>query len=245
MSVAFSVLKIAVFLIIGTFLRADDPYKLFQVAPFSALEKGGFEGALSIEKLSKEGNFGIGTFSGLDGQMVAYKGKYYYINLKGQVKKANERRKVPFAQVVHFNPEISFKLEHLRNLDILSEAISDQMEFKNHPYALMIKGKFTYLKLSSYKEQKRPYSSLKKAKDEQGVYYYEEVEGALIGFWFPSYFSNVAESGYHFHFLSDHFDQGGLVVDMHLESGEVSLMPIETFEVFLPKTATFNQLNIN
>jgi acetolactate decarboxylase len=52
---------------------------LFQVSTLSALQEGVYDGVISLQELSKHGDFGIGTFAGLDGEMIELNGKFYQI----------------------------------------------------------------------------------------------------------------------------------------------------------------------
>ena len=42
---------------------------LYQVSLLQALSLGGYEGSVKISELKKNGNIGIGTFDGLDGEI--------------------------------------------------------------------------------------------------------------------------------------------------------------------------------
>lgn len=235
--------------IISVFLTAplfggDTHSKMFQVAPFSSLMEGGYDSYYSIEDLSKEGDFGLGTFSNLDGEMVAYKGKYYHINQKGQVKEAKKNRGVPFAQVVQFEPDNIFDVKRIRNFKVMEEFLSDHIEMKNIPCAILIKGKFAYLKLSSLRPQKKPYCDLEAATEKQAIYHFEEVEGVAIGFWSPSYWGEMTGGGYRFNFISERLTRGGRILDMHLLEGKISIMPIQNIELYLPKKPSFQALEL-
>lgn len=54
---------------------ADDT--LFQVSTISALNEGRFDGLMSFDDLQEHGDFGLGTFDALDGEMVALDGEFY------------------------------------------------------------------------------------------------------------------------------------------------------------------------
>lgn len=225
-------------------LLGEGEGKMFQVTPFSSFMEGGFDGYYSVGELSKEGNFGMGCYSQLDGLFLAYKGKFYQINSKGQVKGARKRWKVCYAQMTQFSPEYTFDLENTRNYKLTCDAIHENIKTQNLPVAIVIKGTFYYLKLHSFKTPKNQPENLEEALKEQGNYHYQEVEGYVIGFWTPDYWGNITAPGYQFFFLCKTLKKGGYIKDMHLKSGEVQVMPIQNMEFFLPDKPSFDQLNL-
>ena len=50
---------------------------LFQYGTMAGIMEGAFSGSITLEELLKHGNFGIGTFDGLDGEMIIVDGKIY------------------------------------------------------------------------------------------------------------------------------------------------------------------------
>ena len=51
---------------------------LYQVSLLQALSLGRYEGSVEISELKKNGNIGIGTFDGLDGEMIMFALLCYY-----------------------------------------------------------------------------------------------------------------------------------------------------------------------
>jgi acetolactate decarboxylase len=55
----------------------EDPNDvLFQPSVITALMQGVFDGSMTYEELSSHGDFGLGTFNGLDGEMVEVDGRF-------------------------------------------------------------------------------------------------------------------------------------------------------------------------
>ena len=80
---------------------------LFQVSTSTALVEGIYKGAVSIGKLREHGDFGLGTFEGLDGEMVAFDGHFYQVRSDGTVRLAADSDLSPFAAVTHFEAQQS------------------------------------------------------------------------------------------------------------------------------------------
>ena len=59
--------------------------ELFQYATINSLLAGVFDGDLTIAKLKRHGDLGIGTFNALDGEMLALDGQFYQIRSDGHV----------------------------------------------------------------------------------------------------------------------------------------------------------------
>ena len=87
-----------------------DHNTIFQISTSGALVEGIFSGAISVAELMKHGDFGIGTFEDLDGEMVALDGKLYQARGDGTVTIAAQTAQVPFAVVTNFKPEQIVKL---------------------------------------------------------------------------------------------------------------------------------------
>src|SRR5947209_6927470 len=50
---------------------------LFQVSTLDALLQGIYNGSFTVGQLKQQGDFGLGTYEGLDGEMIAVNGHYY------------------------------------------------------------------------------------------------------------------------------------------------------------------------
>jgi hypothetical protein len=66
-------------------------HTLFQVATSGALVTGVYSGAITVGQLLEHGDFGLGTFEGLDGEMVVLDGAVYRV--RGTEKSRNPRRR--------------------------------------------------------------------------------------------------------------------------------------------------------
>ena len=57
---------------------------LTQISTIDAILGGVYDGVVTFETLKGYGDFGIGTFEGLDGEMLAFDGSYYQVKADGQ-----------------------------------------------------------------------------------------------------------------------------------------------------------------
>jgi hypothetical protein len=84
-------------------------HTVFQVSTSGALVAGVYNREVSVQAILEHGNFGLGTFANLDGEMVVVDGHVYQTKGTGQVSEAPADAGAPFAVVTWFgNRRINF-----------------------------------------------------------------------------------------------------------------------------------------
>ena len=63
---------------------------LYQGSTIEALLAGNYEGVASVEKIKSQGDVGLGTFTGLDGEMIILDGVVYKAAKTGKVTVEND-----------------------------------------------------------------------------------------------------------------------------------------------------------
>ena len=86
---------------------------LFQYGTMAGIMEGAFSGSLSLEELLKHGNFGIGTFDGIDGEMIIVDGNVYKTDYYGNSSIQPGELTTPFASVTNF--KIGYQKMHTRS----------------------------------------------------------------------------------------------------------------------------------
>ena len=76
---------------------------LFQSAPINALLNGVMNDNFTVGEITKHGSFGLGTFNGVDGEMIVLDGKVYRVDSKGNVTLPGKLVRTPFAAVTYFH----------------------------------------------------------------------------------------------------------------------------------------------
>ena len=79
--------------------------ELYQTSLISALCAGLFEGDVTYGEIRKHGDFGLGTFNELDGEMVGFDGTFYQLRSDGTARPVAPNQKTPFAVVTFFKSE--------------------------------------------------------------------------------------------------------------------------------------------
>ena len=75
---------------------------LYQYSTMAALMGGAFSGTTTIEKLLEYGDFGIGTFEGVDGEMIILDGKVYKTDSDGFSTLQPKEATSPFQTLLSF-----------------------------------------------------------------------------------------------------------------------------------------------
>lgn len=218
---------------------------LYQLSTASALFDGVYDGALTYAQLAKYGDFGLGTFNELAGEMLAIDGEFYQINDTGELTRAAPKQLAPFAEVMFFKATQHGSVGEVADYDALAELLLTQFNNKNVPYAIRLDGDFGVVKARNIRRQCRPYRPFVKAAEEQALFDFEEVSGAMVGFWFPDYWSGIAIGGFHLHYVDDERTTGGHVLDLSVSQAELSLAPVHQLHIELPTDAGFAKANLD
>lgn len=239
------ILIFAVVVFFPNVTNAQPQNELYQVSVINALLQGVYEGETTIQELKQHGDFGIGTFDTLDGEMVGLDGAFYQVKHTGEVLPVDKQAKTPFAAVVHFRPEQTAELGEVQDYDQLQKLLDKMISNQNYFYAIRVDGLFSYVKTRSVPPQSKPYRPLAEVTKTQPVFEFEQVRGTVLGFWCPQYVNGINVPGYHLHFISDDRTKGGHLLAMKLQSGRVQISGINNFQMRLPGLADFQKAALN
>ena len=141
-------------------LHAAEPRLLFQTSTLQALMAGVYDGDLTYQELARHGDFGLGTFDALDGEMIALDGAFYQIKADGRVYPVAGAMKTPFAEVTFFKADRTHMIEMPMNFQQLLDYVDRLLPSPNLPYAIRIDGVFPSVKTRSIPRQQKPYPPL-------------------------------------------------------------------------------------
>src|ERR1700722_19599243 len=71
--------------------------EVYQTSTMGALLDGVYDGDVTIRELLQHGDFGLGTFNGLDGEMLVLDGVCYQLRGDGSAQVADADQRTPFA----------------------------------------------------------------------------------------------------------------------------------------------------
>ncbi len=206
---------------------------LFQVSAFNVFSAGNFEKDMTYAELAKYGNFGIGTLNDLNGEMFALNGKFYQIPANGHPREIGSSEKLPYATVTFFNKDQSFQVTNISSYLQLTEDINSTLTNYNVIYAIKVHGFFDLVKTRSVPAQSKPYPTLVEAVKNQTVFTLQDVEGTMVGFYFPNSMQGVDSVGYHLHFLTDDHGAGGHVLESIIKDATVEIDQMNNYHLLI------------
>jgi acetolactate decarboxylase len=206
-------LPLLVALLLALPARADD--EVWQYSTIAALLAGTYQGALTVGELKTHGDLGLGTFNGLDGEMVVLDGKVWQVRTDGRPAEAGDGVGVPFAAVIRFAARRTLDVPAGLDMAGLTALLDTSVADPTLIQAVRIDGRFTRLKVRSVPAQTPPYRPLTAiVPSEQTVFDLSEVEGTLVGFRFPSDLAGANVVGWHLHFIAADRRAGGHVLGL-------------------------------
>ncbi len=210
---------------------------LFQVSTTGALVEGIYDGVVSVATLKEHGDFGLGTFANLDGEMVAVDGHVFQARPDGTVVESPDDALVPFAVVTHFQPERDAAIACL-SLAELETKLNAMRDSANVFFAVRVDGIFDFVK-TRIACKAAPDTPLVVATAHQAEFEHRNVEGSLIGFWTPQYARTVNVPGYHLHFLSKDRRVAGHLLECGAKALRAQVQHEADFRIAVPETAHF------
>jgi acetolactate decarboxylase len=217
----------------------DTPiHTLFQVSTSAALVEGVYQGAVRVSRLLEHGDFGLGTFLDLDGEMVVLDGVCYQISASGAITPVDGGRLIPYAVVTRFSAAFHASQQEITDFNALVAACDQLRDSNNVFYAFRARGMFQTVKTRVMKPVPEG-TGLKMAASGQQEFAFEQLRGTLIGLWSPEFAASFSVPGYHFHFLSEDRQKGGHLLKCRASDVEIEGCSISEMHVSLPETAAF------
>ena len=212
-------------------------HSLFQVSTSNALVQGVFRGVVTVGDLKRNGNFGLGTFDGLDGELIMLDAVCHRATGGGVVTSPSDDARVPFAVVTHFHPDLSMTTGP-GSLADLAEFLDVSRPSENLFVGIRVDGRFGRLSMRAACAAESG-ENLLEATAHQSEFSVVDMEGTLVGFWAPLYARAVNVPGYHFHFISRDRRFGGHLLDMEAGPLEVGIHVESELHIAIPETEEF------
>ena len=234
---AIIVIILACVLLSGCFRENE---RVCQFSTINALMAGCYQGQFKCAELTGMGNFGIGTFDRLDGEMVLLDGTFYQVKSDGSVYPVSKNLLTPFAVVTSFSSDNQIKLKGNYDFLELQKEIDSRLPGRNIFYAIRIDGRFEYVQTRSVPAQQKPYPKLAEVVKNQPVFEAKDTLGSLVGFKCPEYIFPVNVPGYHMHFISDKRNFGGHLLQCRAIDPVIKIDYIRQIELILPPGGDFD-----
>ena len=210
---------------------------VFQTSTIDALLAGLYDGDMSCRHLLKHGDFGIGTFDRLDGEMVLLDGNIYQVKSDGKVYVPNLSLKTSFATVCQFDADRTIPIKTGSDYEAIRSLINKYAPNQNIFCAIKITGQFKAMRTRSVPAQAKPYPPLREATSNQPEFRMEDISGTIVGFRCPAYVKGINVPGYHLHFISNDRTQGGHVLSVETADCKCHIDVLNQYFLSLPSDA--------
>ena len=229
----------------ATAAPAQERDTIYQIALLQSLAMGYFDGSISVKDLKTHGDTGIGTFEGLNGEMIVLDGVVYRANQDCEINVMGDKETVPFSNVTFFDKDVSVKLSDVSDKAALEKILNETLDKRgrNSFYMVKISGDFNEILIRSESGQEEPYPTLVEALKTQKEISPQNISGTIVGLYCPDFMSSLNSVGWHFHFISSDKKIGGHVLDLNLKSGEAQLDKTDSLKMDSPKKKNFHALN--
>ena len=222
--------------------EAQNREAMYQVSLLQSLTEGDFEGSVTVGDLKKHGDTGIGTFDGLDGELVMLDGKVWQAAGDGSVNLMEDTATIPFGNVTFLDSDETLDVSGAASFEALLKQLDGRVTELgiNNFYAVRIDGTFDKMNVRSEYKQEQPYPTIVDAlAADQTFFNLEKVEGSMVGVYCPPYASSMNSAGWHFHFVTADRKQGGHVLDCVVGKATATIDQTKEFDLALPGSQKF------
>ncbi len=215
-----------------------DPETIYQVALLQSLAQGHYDGIITVGELKTHGDTGIGTFEGVNGEMIVLDSVVYQAIHDGTILVPPDTETVPFSNVTFFEPDTQLHLTDVSDMASLQEQLNQAVNENgaNLFYMVKITGEFPAIKVRSEYKQEKPYRELDVAlAADQVECDLENIRGTMVGLYCPSFMGGMNSIGWHFHFITEDLTRGGHVLQVQVGSADAFLDATPAFTLTLPE----------
>jgi acetolactate decarboxylase len=207
-------------------------------APINALVEGFYVENTTVAQIKEHGDFGLGTFNLLDGEMVILDGAVYQVHADGSVTIAQDSEQSPFACVTFFRPDTFDDIKGGQGYRDIESLLDTLIPSPNMLYAIRLDGVFRHVRTRAVPKTEN-YTPLVEATKNQPVFDFHDVEGSMAGFYTPRFIETITAPGFHLHFLTQDRRHGGHLIGCELESARIGIQHVPALELGLPITLDF------
>lgn len=217
---------------------------LFHYSVMDAMRNGVYTGELSIKALRQKGDFGLGTFNQLDGELIALDGRFYRVAADGTLAEAEQKRLVPFASLAFFTADQKLELAFNGDFEAMQQLLQQRLPSPNQVYAIKIECTFKEITVGGANElAENDTTGIADLMQTRPLYHAKDIKGTIVGFYHPSYLNGIDLSPFHFHFISSNHQFGGHLVAGKLANAtlKISLDAKAAYELKLLENERFHQ----
>lgn len=228
----------------------SDPDTLYQVSLLQGLMFGDYDGSVSIGELKKHGQVGIGTFDGLNGELIMLDGVVYRAAVGPgdtcSVTVVQDSEKVPFANVASMRADLSATVSST-SLATMQAALTSRISgAPNSMYFATIHATFPSITVRSELAQTEPYKPLVDVlATDQREWTVSDMTGTVVALYCPAYMDKVNTPGWHLHFISDDRQFGGHVLNLTVTDAKADFNKLTDFVMITPDSDRFQDFDLS
>jgi acetolactate decarboxylase len=219
-------------------------HTLFQISTSGALVAGVYDREVSVKSILEHGDFGLGTFANLDGEMVVLEGEAFQVLGTGKVLRAAPDAGAPFAVVTRFAPQLDFRAGAVTCFKDLEQCCDRHRQSGNIFYAIRVDAHFRRIHTRAVNPAS-PGARLVEAAKDQSEFRFSDIDGTLVGLWSPGFSSAFSVAGYHFHFISNDRQHGGHLLDVEADQLSIRIESLTDFHLALPSSEVFLKADLS
>jgi acetolactate decarboxylase len=220
-------------------LPLEHPVEVYQTSTMGALLAGVYEGDVTIRNLLGHGDFGLGTFNALDGEMLVLDGVCHQLRADGSAAIADPDELAPFAVLTWFHADHTIAVSAPSDAAALKALIDEAVGSTNLIVAIRVNGEFSEVHTRTVVAQHKPYQPFTEATKGQQEVRFTNVSGTLVGFRMPAYEQGISVAGYHVHFIDSGRRRGGHALNYRLARGTIDICVRTELHLSLQRTPQF------
>ena len=204
----------------------DEGDVVWQVGTIADLSAGAYEGSVPVGELEHRGDLGLGTFDGLDGELVMVDGTVWQVPVDGVPVEPPPELTTPFAQVTVFEAERTFDVPAGTTCEDLPDWLTGQLgpDAGASLVALRFEGDLTDLTTRSVPAQVPPFAPLADVVEaDQVTFALADASVVLVGFRTADDLESVSPPGVHLHGVTTDGAAGGHVLSCTVGAGTLAV----------------------
>ncbi|KAF7585617.1 hypothetical protein BBP40_010430 [Aspergillus hancockii] len=196
-----------------------------------------------VEEALTHGDYGIGTLTNLNGEVVILAGRAYHFppDEDNHLRKLSLTECMPFAMITRFKPTITKHLPTL-TMSSLPKALYPLLPTQQNCFlSVHIAAAFPRITFRAIPGQTKPKESLADLAERQSIRSVEDRRGVMFGFWSPRFTSGFSFAGFHLHFVSEDRSCGGHVLDFEAAVVDLRAAGIGDYRLEFPSEGVFHE----
>jgi acetolactate decarboxylase len=204
---------------------------------------GYYSAVTRVGNARAHGNFGVGEFERLRGELFAKDNEFYQLSADGTVRLAADTDWLNFACLTFFRPThtlhldktLSFNESNIPAGQDFQPWFDDKLPSLDSFYAFSLEGSFSNVVVSALPEQTPPYEAFSIVRNSRVEHTIQNDTGRMVAYFTPRYLACIGVVGYHFHFLNDARTVGGHVERFTVTRARIELQRIERLDLDFPE----------